>query len=149
MREITLGESTLSVKATPLAMLFYRQEFGSDMTRDFLAVVGGFASVIPGMNEADVSTLGEMETGAASVTLGSLSQSGIDGLGVLKLVWAMGKAGALPERWPGFETWLATLDDVNVFDQEFIAAALEVAADGLFRSTGKPAPPVKQRKRAS
>lgn len=35
MRDITIGESTYGVSATTLALLFYKQEFKSDLIKDY------------------------------------------------------------------------------------------------------------------
>ncbi len=137
MRELKVGEATLPVKATPLSLLFYRQEFGSDMTKDFLTVMKGFISMFPGASGKNLEDLSELDV--SGVTMDSISAAEIDTLGVLKLVWAMAKAGCYPEPWPRFEPWVASLDGVTVLDESFFAAALEVAADGLFRG-GSPAP---------
>ena len=38
MREITIGEKTIRVRATPLALLFYKQEFKSDLIGDLMSM---------------------------------------------------------------------------------------------------------------
>ena len=38
MREITIGEKTIRVRATPLALLYYRQEFKTDLVGDLISM---------------------------------------------------------------------------------------------------------------
>jgi hypothetical protein len=134
MRELAIGErGRLSVKATPLAQLFYRQEFDSDMTSDFLRITMGFVSAFPGARGKSLETLTEADLSISDVTAESLGEAPIDAFAVLRLVWAMAKAAAHPSEWPPFETWLDSMEDLDPFKPEFIGAALEVAADGLFR----------------
>jgi len=138
MRELTIGTTTLPVIASPIAQFFYRQEFGSDMTADYLSVMSGFISAIPGTEGKTLAELRQGPVNVEDVTMASLVGASLDGLGVLQLVWAMAKAGGgYPNlHWPNFETWLASLEDADVFDEDFLVAAMEVAADGLFRGTG-------------
>ena len=36
MREISIGEKQIRLRATPLALLYYQQEFGSDLVGDLI-----------------------------------------------------------------------------------------------------------------
>lgn len=139
MRELKVASETLPVKATPLAMLYYRQEFGADMMADFLTVVSGFLAAFPEAAGLGIEQMVGKTLDASGITVDSLAAADIDYMTVLQLVWAMGKAGSRVAGWPVFETWLASLDDLDMMDPEFLAAALEVAADGLFRG-GKRTP---------
>jgi len=38
MREITIGDKTIRVRATPLALLFYKQEFSVDLVGDLMSM---------------------------------------------------------------------------------------------------------------
>ena len=38
MREITISEKTIRVRATPLALLYYRQEFKTDLVGDLISM---------------------------------------------------------------------------------------------------------------
>ena len=40
MREISIGSKTIGLKATPLALLFYKQEFGHDLVGDLVKING-------------------------------------------------------------------------------------------------------------
>jgi hypothetical protein len=150
MRELKLAGQVLPVRATPIAMLFYRQEFGTDMTADFLAVMSGFISMVPGAKDIPLADITKEKLASVNVTIESLTTSGFDTLGVFKLVWAMAKA-AQPQGWPSFESWLTELSDadeaLDFFDPDFLSTALEVAADGLFRGAERTVAP-KPRKRA-
>ena len=103
MKEIKLGEKEIRVRATPLALLFYKQEFKADLLGDLIKMQG---------IENDMSKL--------------------DSVVLLQLVWAMAKADNYGQPFPGFEKWLTTID-VDFSDPSFLAAALEEAADGFLR----------------
>jgi|SRR5690554_3857117 len=113
MKNIKLGTKSLGLKASPLALLFYKQEFGADLVGDLIKM-----SAL----EKDMSKL--------------------DTVVILQLVWAMNKANAgLGKSFPCFEKWLDNLDKVDFTDQEFITAVIAEAEDGFFRGAGgtKPA----------
>ena len=107
MREITLDGQTLRVRATPLALLFYRQEFGADL-------IAGLISL---------QSAGKDPASFNSVLF-------------LQLLWAMAKADA-PAGFPSFEAWLGTLESFDFGDKELIVAVIREAADGFFRRSGK------------
>ena len=118
MREINIGEQTLRVRATPLALLFYRQEFKTDLI-------------------GDLTKLERVKD--------DLSQ--LDTVAMLQLVWAMAKADAFGKPFPGFVDWVASLEGFDFSDPGFMTAALEEAASGFFRSAAqKQAASGKQRK---
>lgn len=118
MREIQIGEKMIRVRATPLALLFYKQEFKADLLGDLVKMTD---------IENDISKL--------------------DTVAILQLIWAMSKADALGKQFPSFETWLAELDGIDLSDQTFFAAVLEEAKNGFFRN-GKQTQTKKQQKRA-
>lgn len=104
MRELRTGDKTVRVRATPLALLYYRQEFKRDLLGDLVKM----ATV-----EKDPSQL--------------------DTIVLLQMVWAMAKADAYGQPFPSFQEWLAGLETIDLSDPGFLAAALEEAADGFFR----------------
>ncbi len=109
MREICIGEKTIRVRATPLALLYYRQEFKSDLIGDMV----------------------KMQGVAADLTQ-------FDSIAILQMIWAMAKADSHGQQFPGFEGWLASLENINLSDSSFLVAALEEATDGfLGRTKGK------------
>ena len=108
MRNIKLGTKDIGLKASPLALLFYKQEFKSDLIGDLVKMAG---------LEKDMSRL--------------------DSVAVLQLVWAMNKAhNGMGKSFPGFEKWLDGLDGVDFTDQEFMNAVIAEAEDGFFRGAG-------------
>ena len=102
MRELIIGGKTVRVKASPLALLYYKQEFGSDLLGDF-------------------SKMKNVEK----------DPSGIDTVFILQLTWAMAKADAYGKTFSGFEAWLQSLDSVDFSDPAFFLAAIEEAAAGF------------------
>jgi hypothetical protein len=103
MREITIGEKQIRVRATPLALLYYRQEFKADLVGDLIS-----------MQEV------------------ASDPSQFDSIKMLQLIWAMNKADK-PEGFPSFEGWLSNLDSIDFDDGDMMTAVIEEAADGFFR----------------
>lgn len=106
MREINLGNQVVRVRATTLALLFYSQEFKTDLLGDLMKM---------GQSANDPSK--------------------IEILSVLKMIWAMAKADSYGKgEFPPFEKWLVAIEDVDFSDPTFMTAAMEEAANGFFRS---------------
>ena len=103
MREITVGGKQMRVRATPLALLYYRQEFKADLVGDLIS-----------MQEV------------------ASDPSQFDSIKMLQLIWAMNKADK-PEGFPSFEGWLSNLDSIDFDDGDMMTAVIEEAADGFFR----------------
>lgn len=107
MREITLDGQVLRVRATPLALLFYRQEFKADLIADLVSL----------------QSVGKDLAGFNSVLF-------------LQIMWAMAKADA-PAGFPPFATWLGTLESFDFGDKDLIMGLIQEATDGFFRRSGK------------
>lgn len=84
MREITIDGKEVRVRATPLALLFYKQEFNSDLV-------------------GDLAKMQELET----------DPSKIDAVAVLQMTWAMAKADS-PKSFPSFEKWLSEFESFDI-----------------------------------
>ncbi|MNR93712.1 hypothetical protein D3C72_247720 [compost metagenome] len=110
MREIKFGEQLVRVRATPLALLFYKQEFKRDLLGDLVKM------------EKIESDLSE-----------------IDSIALLQLVYVMAKADAFggSNPFPSFQEWIGSLESVDFADPDFLAAVLEEAANGFFRTGAK------------
>lgn len=133
MPEVRLGERRIPVRGSALAMVFFRQEFGADMADVLARVLMGFLRAFPSVAGKSIEELSGLQLDPAEITPESLATAELDALGTLQLVWAMAKAEAYPGPWPPFEPWVAGLGDADITDVAFVTAALEVAADGLFR----------------
>jgi len=107
MREITIGDKTIRVRATPLALLFYKQEFKVDLVGDLM-----------------------------SMQAMSTDPSQFDALKFLQLIWAMAKADEA-KGFPSFEAWLSSLDSFDFADADIMTAVVEEATDGFFRGGRK------------
>ncbi|MFZ5645817.1 MAG: hypothetical protein ACOY46_19850 [Bacillota bacterium] len=105
MREITIGKKQVRVRATPLALLYYQQEFDSDLVGDIVKMKGA---------EKDPSKF--------------------DSVVCLRITWAMAKADTgINNSFPDFLTWLSELDSFDLSNPELLKAVMEEAADGFFR----------------
>jgi hypothetical protein len=102
MRELRIGEQTVRVRATPLALLFYRQEFGSDLLGDL-----------------------------AKMQLVVKDPSQLDTVAILRLVWSMAKAEAFGKQFPSFVDWLAALDGFDFSDVDLLQAVMQEAQSGF------------------
>lgn len=107
MREIMIDGKEVRVRATPLALLFYKQEFKSDLLGDLVKMQN---------IEVDMSQ--------------------IDTVALLQLIWAMAKADK-PKGFPSFEKWLSGFESFDLSDAGMFVAVMEEAADGFFRGQQK------------
>lgn len=108
MREISIGDKKVRVKATPLALLFYKQEFKTDLLGDL--------TKMEGIKE---------------------DKSKLDTVAMLQLIWAMAKADSYGEKFPSFVEWVSQLESIDLSDKNFIVAAMEEATDGFLRNRNK------------
>jgi len=104
MRTFQFANQEVRVRATPLALLYYKQEFRSDLVADMIIL----------------ETFRE-------------DMSNFDSVLFLQLVWAMAKADAFGQPFPPFIEWLGQLEAVDFTDVQFLIGVLEEAADGFFR----------------
>lgn len=109
MRQIKIGDKEMKVRATALTLLYYKQEFNSDLVGDLLKV--------------------------AECTK---DPTKVDTILLLQMVWAMAKTEAFATKkpHPGFVEWLNQIDRLDMSDPSFFAAVMEEAADG-FLSRGR------------
>lgn len=112
MREIKIGEKTIRVRATPLALLYYKQEFKSDLVGNMIKMQG-------------------IEKDPAQ----------FDSVLIMQVIWAMAKADSGPgSQFPSFEKWVSGLDSFDVSDPELINNVLDEASDGFFRRGSRQKP---------
>lgn len=105
MRTIKIGEKEIGLKATPLALLFYKQEFGTDLVGDLVKM-------------KDIAK----------------DPSKLDSVLVLQVTWAMAKAyEGVGKKFPDFVKWLAELESFDFTDVDVINAIMDEASDGFFR----------------
>jgi hypothetical protein len=103
MRTIQIGEKQIGLKATPLALVFYKQAFGTDLIGDLMKMQ---------KIEKDPSKL--------------------DVVFILQMAWAMAKAyEGVGKKFPDFTTWVAELEAFDFSD--VTTAVMEEAQDGFFR----------------
>lgn len=105
MREIVIGENTIGVNASALALLFYKQEFKSDLIKDFTK----FSTAL----DADPTNY--------------------DGLQILSFLWTINKAYKLPEKQPSFEIWLQEIE-FDFSDEVVMQGVMTEIVNGYFRS---------------
>lgn len=107
MREITMGEKTVTIAASPITLYIYSREFGP---------------------KADL--IGDLMTFGA---IGEGHPEDARFLSLVKILWAMLKTSKVGGEFPGFEDWLQTAD-VDMSDQALWEVVLAEAARGFFRS---------------
>ncbi|UYL94105.1 hypothetical protein PK51_gp12 [Geobacillus phage vB_GthS_PK5.1] len=105
MRTIKISEKEIGLKATPLALLYYKQEFKTDLIGDLL----------------------KMQALANN-------PSALDSVALLQIVWAMNKAAeGKGKAFPNFEAWLDQFEYVDFSDADTLTAIMNEAAEGFFR----------------
>ncbi|MEK5058648.1 hypothetical protein BK126_02955 [Paenibacillus sp. FSL H7-0326] len=105
MRELNIGDQIVRVRATPLALLYYKQEFKSDLMGDL----------------TKLSSIADDPTK-------------LDMLAILQMVWAMAKADSFGKPFDSFEKWLSTFESIDLADPTLLVGAVEEATEGFFRS---------------
>lgn len=114
MREIMIGDQEIRVRATSLALLFYRQEFKSDLLADLSKLVDLKAKD----GETDVEQMMER----------------FDIIAIYQVVWAMAKADAFGKGdFPSFFKWFSELDSASLYDANVLVAVMEEVQEGFFR----------------
>jgi hypothetical protein len=104
MRTIQIGEKQIGLKATPLALIYYKQAFGSDLVGDLVKM-------------KDIAK----------------DPSKIDSVFLLQLTWAMAKANeGIGKKFPDFITWVAGLESFDFTDEDVLNAIIDEAMDGFF-----------------
>lgn len=108
-----IGDKEVRVRATSLALLFYRQEFKSDLLADLSKLVD-----LKSGGEVDVEQMMER----------------FDVVAIYQVVWAMAKADAFGKgEFPSFFKWFSELDSASLYDADVLVAVLEEAQEGFFR----------------
>ena len=109
MKKIKIGDKELGLRATPLALLYYNQEFDKDLMEDLVSL-------------QDMADISEDDL------------SGFDTVKILKIAYAMNKADNYGKSFPGFEQWLSDIDSIDFGDPEWIMEIVNEAMEGFFRS---------------
>ncbi|MCF8012681.1 MAG: hypothetical protein K9L56_15540 [Clostridiales bacterium] len=119
MKTINIGEKELGLRATPLALLYYQQEFDKDLM-------------------ADLVSMQDM----ANIADGDFSS--FDSVKILQICYVMNKADNFGKSFPDFEKWLGDLESIDFADPDFLTEVVEEATNGFFRSAKEQPKPGKQ-----
>jgi hypothetical protein len=104
MRTIKVGEQEIGLKASPLALLFYKQAFDTDLVGDLVKM-------------KDIAD----------------DPSKIDSVFLLQLTWAMAKANqGVGKKFPDFTNWVAGLESFDFTDEDVLNTIMDEAMDGFF-----------------
>jgi hypothetical protein len=104
MRTIKIGEQEIGLKASPLALIFYKQAFGTDLVGDLVKM-------------RDIAE----------------DPSNLDSVFLLQLTWAMAKTHeGVGNKFPDFMTWVADLESFDFTDEDVLNAIVDEAMDGFF-----------------
>src|SRR5690606_772434 len=109
MRKVKLGGKELELRASPLALLFYRQAFNRDLIADLM----------------ELQSLQDLAKGDFKKFKSML---------FLQFAYAMHRAAKPSSNFPGFEQWLGELENVDFGDTDWILGVAEEAMEGFFRS---------------
>ena len=113
MRTTIIGGKKIQLRANPLALLYYKQEFDRDLLADIIKLQS-----LQSLQDGDFS--------------------GLDTVVLLQVAYAMNKAAKTSETFPGFEEWLDGFDSIGFDDPTWLMAIIEEALDGFFRTSKPP-----------
>jgi hypothetical protein len=134
MKTVIMGSKEIGLKASPLALLYYKQEFKTDLLGDLIKLAGNLAK--SGGDLIRLAQLAEKsnnEVAIDEIDLDAIAAE-LDTIAILKLVWAMNKASVGPgKQFPEFERWLEDLEVFDLADRTFIGTVMKEAMDGFFR----------------
>jgi len=111
MRTVKIGDKELGLRATPLALLYYKQEFDTELISDLVSLQD-----MAGIEDGDFSNF--------------------DSLKILQICYAMNKADNFGKQFPGYEKWLSELNSIDFANEDFMMGVISEASDGFFRSAG-------------
>lgn len=114
MRTTNIGGKEIQLRANPLALLYYKQEFDLDLIADIIKLQS-----LQSLQDGDFS--------------------GLDTVTLFQIAYAMNKAAKPESAFPRFEEWLADLDFIGFEDPQWIIDVVEEATEGFFR-TGQSEP---------
>lgn len=133
MREVQIGSQTVRLRGSPLSLLYYQQEFGRDLLGDLVGMVTGMAG------------LEALKSG--KVDLSKINFAAIDSIAILRLIWTLARTDAGPTgKFPSFKKWLEENEDISLFDEDLLTAAIEEATKAFFRSKQTVAPTAQGRR---
>lgn len=115
MRTTQIGGKELELRATPLALLFYKQAFNKDLVADITKL-----QTFQGLEDGDFGQF--------------------DSLLLLQVAYAMNRAAKPKDGFPSFERWLEALENIDFGEPQWLVDIVEEAIDGFFRSAGTVAP---------
>jgi hypothetical protein len=130
VHEVSIGGKPHQLAGTVMAMWFYREEFSepgqpkADIMKDVFDLA---LQIIPSeMNLADLKDPKVLEAAMDRANMMAVVDATMP---ILQAAWAMAKAGAYPENFPGFVEWLGGLGYVD--HVELIAPVFEEAVAGF------------------
>ncbi|SNY19427.1 hypothetical protein SAMN06265827_105119 [Orenia metallireducens] len=120
MRIAKLGEKELGLRATPLALLYYSQEFSrkdkkANLIEDLTEVMG----LLDAFDDFNIKDADDEFFDR------------IDFILPLQIAWAMNKADNYGESFPQFEKWLYDLGDICFIDTGFLIEVIEESLNGF------------------
>ena len=131
MREIRSGAVILRIRASSLAIFFYKQEFKTDILKDISEILQDWMSnaKLTGLIKTDGLEGPDLDANLIDVIP--------DGYKVLQITWAMNKVQNVAEKLstPNFADWMAENQDIAVL--EILEDVLEEAMQGFFRAAPK------------
>jgi hypothetical protein len=137
VREVTIGGKPYQLAATVMSMWFYREEFSepgqpkADIMRDVFDLA---LQVIP--PEVSLTDLRDPKVLEAAMERANIFAVMDATMPILQAAWAMAKAGAYPDNFPGYVEWLSGLGYVDHVD--LMAPVFEEAVAGFRGGTAAP-----------
>jgi len=122
MREITIGDQQVKIRASNVALLFYKQEFSSDLITDFIKM----------LNVSTMKFDGEGDPQLDATDIEDML-SRIDFVYIFQIAWAMAKAEALGKQdFPSFPTWFDSFPPGVALEENTLSEIMLEASAGFF-----------------
>lgn len=128
MREIKSGDTILRIRASSLAIFFFKQEFKTDILKAIGDICKDWLS---NPKLVSAAKAGEADIPDFGTDLFSIIPNGYT---VMQITWALNKAQNVAEnlQTPNFESWITQYQDIAVLD--ILQDVIEESMQGFFRA---------------
>jgi hypothetical protein len=132
-REIEIWGRKLGLRASPLAPVVYRQEFGTSLTGDILQLIE-----LEKLGKKMQKIGNDIEKNPDKITSYIDEFASIEEvmLGLLKVVYALNRTDNYGKNFPEFHSWLDQFGYVDFTDAEWAEEVVSIIVDGFFRQGG-------------
>lgn len=145
MREIKSGDIILRIRASSLAIFFFKQEFKTDILKEIGKIYSEWLGNAELMEAVMAQAPSDSDENEPAQNLGNdlikanltLFEGMPDGYKIMQIAWAMNKAQNVSEslQTPSFDKWVEKYQDLIVMD--IYQDVIEESMNGFFRQAPK------------